>query len=281
LEQANWRGMPYYDVLWRKRHLTLRELRDAYANYYTYVFWAMVVALLVLLDLHGFAERVSLTALFVYTLSLAVVTVSLYVFVTFVGIKISKKHESFFVIYPIVGLILMTIATYLVEAGMSSTFGGGLSFENVIEKLPANLILNVVLETLYLTFVLPVAAGSFFPEIAALAPTPNSQNIKAKMVVIAGHKFDSTDLVSLSSQDHYIAVKTQGGEQLIRARLSDVVEQLGNQDGIQPHRSHWVARKSVVEVENVEGQKRIKMTDGTNIPVARGRIASVQEWLEG
>ena len=280
MEQANWRGMPYYGVLWRKKHLTLRELRGAYASSYTYIFWFFILGMLIALDFHGFAERVSFTALVVYTLSLAFVTSSLYVLVTIVGVKISKKRAGFFIIYPIVGLFLMTAATYLIEAGMSSTFGGGLSFERALEKLPANLILNLAVETLFMTFVMPFASGSLSDRTEDRMLTPAPEDSRATPVVVSGRKFEAAELMYVSAQDHYIVVKTAAGQDIFRARLSDLVEQLSGVDGIQPHRSHWVARNAVSRLVTVEGQKRLEIIDNSFIPVARGRIASVQEWLE-
>ncbi len=279
MEQADWRGMPFYDVLWRKRHLTTRELHKVYANYYSYVFWAMVILLLILLDLHGFAEKVSLTALTVYTVSIIVMTFSIYYFISLAGIKLSQKFDRFFVIFPLVGFCAVTISTYVVEIGMSGYFGGGMSTEHAFEKLPANIILNIVLETLYLTFVIPVALNSHGASPKIAKNYSDGAGTICKSIIVSGHTFKCAELVSASSQDHYIIVKTENNETLIRARLSDIIAQLNCRNGIQPHRSHWVARESVVGIESVEGHKRLKMTDGSIIPIARGRITDVQEWL--
>ncbi|HIP23845.1 MAG TPA: LytTR family transcriptional regulator [Rhodobacteraceae bacterium] len=271
--------MPFYDVLWRKRHLTIRELRAVYANYYSYVFWAMVISILILLDFHGFAERVSLGVLVVYTISIIAVTFSLYFLVTLAGIKISQRFDRFFLIFPIVGLCVTTIATYVVELGMSGYFGNGMSAEHALEKLPANIILTIVLETLYLTFVIPVALTSVGSNPNIRKSYTGGKGAKCKSITVSGHIFKCADFVWVSSQDHYLNVKTNDDETLIRARMSDLVAQLGCRNGIQPHRSHWVARESVVRMESVEGHKRLKLTDGSFIPIARGRISAVQEWL--
>ncbi|NOR62957.1 MAG: hypothetical protein GQ535_10745 [Rhodobacteraceae bacterium] len=280
MEQADWRGMPYYDVLWRKRHLTTRELRAVYANYYSYVFWAMVISLLILLDLHGFAGKISLVALTVYTLSIIVVTFSLYFLVTLTGIKISQRFGGFFLIFPIVGVCVTTIATYVVELGMSGYFGNALSVEHALEKLPANIILTIVLETLYLTFVVPVAVSSNGSNPKIIKNHTDDTGASCKSIIVSGHTFKCAELISASSQDHYIIVKIKDDETLIRARMSDLIMQLNCRNGIQPHRSHWVAREAVVGMDSVDGQKRLNLIDGTFIPVARGRTAAVQEWLE-
>jgi len=56
-------------------------------------------------------------------------------------------------IYPVAGFMAISFATFIVEEGMSSVFGGGLSLEHMAAKLPVNIVLGHVLETTYLNFV--------------------------------------------------------------------------------------------------------------------------------
>ncbi len=277
MEQEIWRGMPYYDVFWRKRHLTRRELRAIYANYYTYVFWALAISMLVLLDLHGFAERVSLSALVAYTVSLVIITVSFYFLGSWLGLKLSKKYAWFFMIYPLLGFVAVSISTYIVELGMSGYFRGAMSVEQAAGKLPENIILTLVLETFYITFVLPIATQ--FGKRRDKKPLSDAQNT-CTTLSIAGKTFFCDQLISVSSQDHYVKVKTDEGEVLLRARLSDLIGQLSCQNGIQPHRSHWVSRRAVAEIKSRDGHKCLVLTDGSPIPIARGRMVDVQAWLE-
>ena len=277
VEQVAWRGMPYYDVFWRKRHLTRRELRSVYANYYTVVFWVLIISVLVLLDLHGFAERVSVAAQVVYTSSLAVLTFMLYYLFCEIGIKLSQRYVRFFLIFPLVGFASMTFATYFVEFGMSGYFGGRISLENAASKLPVNLILTLVVETFFLTFVLPVTYRSK----KSVAINDGSKAKPAcETFIVAGETYFCDQLVSVSSQDHYVRIQTKDNENLVRARLSDLIGQLNCQNGIQPHRSHWVARQAVVGMMTRDGHKCLKLRNGNTIPIARGRLVDVQEWLE-
>jgi len=277
LEQEIWRGMPYYDVFWRKRHLTRRELRVIYANYYTYVFWTLAISIVVLLDLHGFAERVSLFALVSYTVALAVITVSFYIFGSWLGLKFSEKNAWFFMIYPLFGLMAVSVSTYIVELGMSGIFRGAVSVELAAEKLPVNIILTLVLETFYITFVLPIA--THFGERNEKQPVLKAINT-CETLSIAGKTFFCNQLISVSSQDHYVRVKTDEDEVLLRARLSDLIDLLNCQNGIQPHRSHWVSRRAVTEIASHDGHKSLVLSDGSQVPVARGRMVDVQAWLE-
>lgn len=277
VEQGAWRGMPYYDVFWRKRHLTRRELRAVYANYYTVVFWALIISVLVLLDLHGFAERVSVAAQVVYTTSLAVITFMLYFLFCEIGIKLSQRYVWFFLIFPLVGFVSMTFATYLMEFGMSGYFGGRISLENAASKLPVNLILTLVAETFFLTFVLPMTSRS--KKYIAIDAEAKAKPL-CETFIVAGETYFCDQLVSVSSQDHYVRIQTKDSENLVRARLSDLINQLSCQSGIQPHRSYWVARQAVAGMVARDGHKCLELHNGNTIPIARGRLVDVQEWLE-
>ncbi len=277
MEQVEWRGMPYFDVFGRKRHLTRRELHSVIFSSNTYIFWSLIISVLVLLDLHGFAERVSVTALVTYTVSITLITFMCYYGACEIGIRLSRRYPWFFMVFPVLGFAAATITTYGVEMGMSSIFGNGMSIERAAGKLPINLLLTLMLETFYLTFVLPIATR--IHESRRRDAAPERAN-GCETFTLAGKKFFCADLLSVSSQDHYVKVKMREGEKLIRARLSDVIAQLDCQNGIQPHRSHWVPRGAVMNMAVDDGFKYLQLVDGSRIPVARGRLADVREWLE-
>ncbi len=276
MEQADWRGMLFYDVFWRKRHLTQRELRMAYANYYTYVFWALIISVLVLLDLHGFAERVSITALVTYSVFITLTTFLFYYFASELGIKLSQRYPRFFLIFPLVGFVAVTLSTYLVELGMSGVFAGEISLEYAAEKLPVNFLLTLVLETFFLTFVMP---STINPDEQKGQKNQTGVEGTCKLAVM-GKTYPCKSLISVSSQDHYVRIRSQDGEDMVRARLSDLIGQLDSQNGIQPHRSHWVSRQAVAGVVSRRGRKFLALHDGSEIPIARGRLGDVQAWLE-
>ncbi len=277
MEQENWRGMPYFDVFGNKRYFTRRELRGIIFSSYTYIFWVLIISALVALDLQGYGSRVSMVALVVYTVLITLITFTGYYLACEIGIDISRRYRRFFVIFPLLGFASATLTTYGVELFMSGVFGGGMSIEHATEKLPINLVLTLVLETLYLTFVRPISGKPF---VTNPADTDRDAPVVCETLTIAGKTYFCADLISVSAQDHYVKVKTKDGEELIRARLSDLTAQLDCQNGIQPHRSYWVPRWAVVKMGVQDGGKCLELVDGSRVPVARGRIADVREWLE-
>lgn len=91
------------------------------------------------------------------------------------------------------------------------------------------------------------------------------------------------DLLALEMEDHYIRVHTRLGSDLILLRLRDAVAELTGIDGLQVHRSHWVAADAVAAVErNADGKLTLILTDGRRVPVSRRCNAAVRAagWAE-
>lgn len=53
----------------------------------------------------------------------------------------------------------------------------------------------------------------------------------------------------VEAQEHYVRIITDEENRMVLARFSDIVRELEGQDGMQVHRSHWVARKAIVKQE--------------------------------
>lgn len=84
-------------------------------------------------------------------------------------------------------------------------------------------------------------------------------------------------LVRLEAQDHYLKVVTDAGEALILQRLGDALSELSGFDGLQVHRSHWIARGQVARVLRRDGKLLLVMQDGAQVPVSRTYRAAVTQ----
>lgn len=82
-------------------------------------------------------------------------------------------------------------------------------------------------------------------------------------------KFRTADLYAISSEDHYLRVHTNLGEELILMRLADAVRELTGADGLQVHRSWWVAKTGVTDEKKVDGRSLLVLPNGTEVPVSR------------
>ncbi|MCZ4258830.1 LytTR family DNA-binding domain-containing protein [Sulfitobacter sp. G21635-S1] len=78
-------------------------------------------------------------------------------------------------------------------------------------------------------------------------------------------------LVRIEAQDHYLKIVTARGSTLILMRLGEAVEALDGVRGLQTHRSHWVSLDAVTAHRRVQGRDVLLMSDGAEVPVARGK----------
>jgi DNA-binding LytR/AlgR family response regulator len=77
------------------------------------------------------------------------------------------------------------------------------------------------------------------------------------------------ELIALEAEDHYLRVHTALGSELILARLSDAVAQLEGFDGLQVHRSWWVAADAVAGLVVQNGRLGLQLRNGLIAPVSR------------
>ena len=77
-------------------------------------------------------------------------------------------------------------------------------------------------------------------------------------------------LLHLHMQDHYVEVNTAAGSELLLLRFRDALREVEDVNGLQVHRSHWVARDAVAGVERRGGGRVIlRLVNGTKVPVSR------------
>lgn len=77
------------------------------------------------------------------------------------------------------------------------------------------------------------------------------------------------DVIRLAVYDHYVSLVTPAGEAKLLMRFSDAIAELEGVDGLQVHRSHWVAVPAVVGADCTGGRVFLKMADGAQVPVSR------------
>ena len=98
------------------------------------------------------------------------------------------------------------------------------------------------------------------------------------MIILGDLRIASEKLLYVESIEHYLRLVTTEGAIEIRARLSDIVAQTGVEIGIQPHRSWWVSSHAVEALTKKSPNDVLRLVDGTEIRVARGRRDAVRAW---
>ncbi|MBT3140762.1 hypothetical protein DS909_15850 [Phaeobacter gallaeciensis] len=108
-----------------------------------------------------------------------------------------------------------------------------------------------------------------------LARHRKKTNAEVRFIRLNGRSLPIDSLKLVRNEDHYLIINTTMGTVRLRARMKDLLGQVLLSDGIQTHRSYWVARQEVIELRGHE----LLTQSGARIPVSRYRLKAVQAWL--
>lgn len=95
----------------------------------------------------------------------------------------------------------------------------------------------------------------------------------SRLPTVIGH-----DIVSISSDLHYLNVTTTKGNTLILGSLSQLAEAF-EEEGFLVHRSHWVHKDHVVKVHIAGNEAHCVMTNNTQIPISRSKRKLVKAYF--
>ncbi len=76
-----------------------------------------------------------------------------------------------------------------------------------------------------------------------------------------------SDLWAISAEEHYLRLHGPFGNRMIRHSFGAALEQMPVGQGLQVHRSHWVAFGRVAAIESGSSMQ-LRLADGTHIPVS-------------
>ena len=87
----------------------------------------------------------------------------------------------------------------------------------------------------------------------------------------------SAEIYALTSEDHYVRVVTSKGSELILMRLSDAIKETAPLNGLQTHRSWWVAEAGVDKIQKQDNKLSVKLKNDDIAPVSRNKAKTVRE----
>nr|WP_137677370.1 LytTR family DNA-binding domain-containing protein [Parerythrobacter lutipelagi] len=90
-----------------------------------------------------------------------------------------------------------------------------------------------------------------------------------------------SELIALEMEDHYVRAHTALGSELVLMRLRDAMAELDGIEGMQVHRSWWVARHAVGGVKREGRNVRLLLDTGIEAPVSRPNVAVLKDagWI--
>jgi|688.fasta_scaffold182186_2 hypothetical protein len=89
----------------------------------------------------------------------------------------------------------------------------------------------------------------------------------------------SGDLISMSSELHYVRVVTTDTEVMFLYNLKDALAQLPPDAGVQIHRSHWVSRGHIRELTKRNGSWECTLSNGRKLPISRRKYSELKDLL--
>lgn len=84
------------------------------------------------------------------------------------------------------------------------------------------------------------------------------------------------DVLYLVARDHFVNVVMTGGEERLRLRFADAVDEMDGMQGVCAHRSYWVALAAVQGAERRSGKTVLLMANGAEVPVSRTYLRRVE-----
>jgi len=80
----------------------------------------------------------------------------------------------------------------------------------------------------------------------------------------------------IKAEQHYIRIYTESGDEMVLYRFSDAIKNLEGFDGLQVHRSYWVAREAVANIETTDKSYILHLKNGLETPVSRSYKKAVE-----
>ena len=242
----------------RPLQFTIRKMRSVFLTPRFLGGLAVVVLVLGISGPFQTFDELNFPMRLVYWAVICILTLSIGFFISTLTEEIlAHKPLSDFVQFAI-GALATALAVSVIVVSMNVLLAN-LGFTNADYLVQAALYAGAIS--------LAVSSGFRFFSPAQKTPTP--VRILAR---VPAHL--RGPLLSLSVQDHYTEVRTVKGTHLVLIRLSDAIAEAG--DGLQIHRSHWVATRAIEKVERRAGKVVLTTLDGVELPVSRSFTPAVK-----
>ena len=148
-----------------------------------------------------------------------------------------------------------------------------------IERYPGTLAL--------ITYTFPTAMMIFialvyvfkWQEMEAQSDAEENQESRPRLMKRLRKYPNAKEILCLVAQDHYVEITTEMGSELCLMRLSDAILEAEPVKGVQVHRSSWVARSAICELDTKGSANEVKLTNGQVLKVSQSRLKDLQHAL--
>jgi hypothetical protein len=165
----------------------------------------------------------------------------------------------------LVSIGILALVAFMTDA----LLGHGTFAQNAGEIIPSVLIVSSAMTSLMV--LLGIARTRVTHEGAT--PARFLQRLPAKLM--------GGVLYAVQAEDHYLRLHTSKGQDLILFRLSDAIGELEGIEGMQTHRSWWVARQGVEAAKRGDGKVALTLKNGAEAAVSRTNVRALKKagWI--
>lgn len=170
---------------------------------------------------------------------------------------------------PLLGAALAAIPATAIVAVANGLFGLGWP-EQLVRLYGQVVFLLAVISTLVYTL-LDLQELAQKPPVTSAAPEDHTTQSEPDSWVRFQERLPEPqqgELLCLEMHDHYLAVHTTEGKQLILCRMDDAAREL-KALGLRVHRSWWVAKNAVAGTQKVGQRLFLTLVDGRKVPVGK------------
>ena len=241
-------------------HSTLREWRDHMMRPRAVAIFAGLAVILTLIAPFG-AERATGPLLrFCYWLLIVVLTYATgYLAHCFALVRYARQP----VLHVAISMLITAAGANLVVFGVNLL---------ILSDVPAGL--DLLRTIVNISVIAMIIAGIFH----LLPDEPAMEEARRHCALMDRLPLEKRGpLVALSVEDHYVRIRTLSGEDVLLMRLSDAIRETGDINGLQVHRSHWVALDQVKTARRRGDGAMLQMNIGPDIPVSRSNLPAVRK----
>lgn len=244
---------------------TLRELQVFLRSSRLWATFAVVVLLFTITGPYGTMHSMPIGMRFGYWLLVQAIAWSIAISFSVMAESLLRREISNMFLRMMIGSL---VAALPIAASLSAV---GFALNNEVPTLVSWLRQIVFTVPLCALFCL-LTYMTMHSQITAASEITNltTDSTESPAPILARLKPENRGpILRLTVQDHYTEVVTNRGRELILLRFADAIRETGAVEGMQLHRSHWVASAHVERLKRDNGKFFVVTRDGMNIPVSR------------
>lgn len=261
----------FYDMFFGKFTLSISRLLQFFATPKGSIVISLILFALYVADF-SYLRTISdsATAISLWILSVLAYFVTLFTAFLLIAIYQMRYGPRRFYVPAATVFCYVSVALFA-HISVSATMGQG----------PPSGILGLFIKLMFVGMLCEVTFLRFiFPGIPDPRKLSHPDIPPLQAITLGDRSFPKAKINHIQAQEHYLNITGPNDTIIVRAKLGEAISQMQPAEGIQPHRSWWVAASAAPSLAKRAEKPVLILADKTVVPIARARIADVQRWLD-